>query len=107
MACFGELVQFDGSYHNWFECGSEECLLAAIDDATSLNDLFSSLKNKLGADDAQINQQEAHYADFRAGDILHSRADISKAKTVLGYEPRYTLDQGLDEALPWYRKNLL
>ena len=32
---FGELVQFDGSYHDWFENDSEECLLAAIDDATS------------------------------------------------------------------------
>jgi len=31
---FGELVQFDGSYHDWFENGDEECLLAAIDDAT-------------------------------------------------------------------------
>lgn len=32
---FGELIQFDGSYHDWFENGDEECLLAAIDDATS------------------------------------------------------------------------
>ncbi len=34
MASTGELVQFDGSYHDWFENGGEECLLAAIDDAT-------------------------------------------------------------------------
>jgi len=33
--CFGELVQFDGSYHDWLETGDKECLLAAIDDATS------------------------------------------------------------------------
>jgi hypothetical protein len=33
--CFGELVQFDGSYHDWFENGQEQCLLASIDDATS------------------------------------------------------------------------
>jgi hypothetical protein len=32
---YGELVQFDGSYHWWFENGEEHCLLAAIDDATS------------------------------------------------------------------------
>ena len=32
--CSGELVQFDGSYHDWFENKGEECLLAAIDDAT-------------------------------------------------------------------------
>jgi hypothetical protein len=34
--CFGELVQFDGSYHDWLENGGEQCLLAAIDDATSI-----------------------------------------------------------------------
>lgn len=33
--CFGEIIQFDGSYHDWFENGEKECLLAAIDDATS------------------------------------------------------------------------
>lgn len=33
---FGELVQFDGSYHDWLETGEEECLLAVIDDATSI-----------------------------------------------------------------------
>ena len=33
-ALFGELVQFDGSYHDWLENGNEKCLLAAIDDAT-------------------------------------------------------------------------
>lgn len=32
--CLGEIVQFDGSYHDWLENGEEECLLAAIDDAT-------------------------------------------------------------------------
>lgn len=35
MGMYGELVQFDGSYHDWFENGKKECLLAAIDDATS------------------------------------------------------------------------
>lgn len=33
--CFGELIQFDGSYHDWLETGEKECLLGAIDDATS------------------------------------------------------------------------
>lgn len=35
MAQYGQLVQFDGSYHDWNEDGTEECLLLAIDDATS------------------------------------------------------------------------
>lgn len=34
--CFGEIIQFDGSYHDWMESGTNECLLAAIDDATSI-----------------------------------------------------------------------
>ena len=36
MSLYGELVQFDGSYHDWFENGKEECLLASVDDATGL-----------------------------------------------------------------------
>lgn len=74
----------------------------AVDHTTSLNDLFQALKTKLSAHDARIAKTEAHYAPFRAGDILHSRADIQKARTLLGYAPRYSLEQGLDEALPWY-----
>ena len=35
-AMYGELVQFDGSYHPWFEDGDEQCLLGAVDDATSI-----------------------------------------------------------------------
>ena len=33
--CYGDLIQFDGCYHDWFETGSKACLLASIDDATS------------------------------------------------------------------------
>lgn len=84
-----------------------EVFNVAVDHATSLNDLFQFLKTKLSAHDAGIAQKEVHYAPFRAGDILHSRADIGKAKTLLGYEPRYTLEQGLDEALTWYCNSLL
>lgn len=50
---FGELVQFDGSYHDWFENGDEECLLAAIDDATS------------GVVKAVFEDNEGVYAVFR------------------------------------------
>jgi transposase-like protein len=32
---YGEMIQFDGSYHDWLENGQEQCLLGAIDDATS------------------------------------------------------------------------
>ncbi len=51
--CFGELVQFDGSYHDWLETGEEECLLAAIDDATS------------SIIEAEFEDNEGVYAVFR------------------------------------------
>ncbi len=46
------------------------------------------------------------HGPFRAGDVLHSLADIGKARRLLGYEPTHTLEQGLDEALDWYEKSL-
>jgi UDP-N-acetylglucosamine/UDP-N-acetylgalactosamine 4-epimerase len=42
------------------------------------------------------------FSAFRSGDILHSHADISSARSQLGYEPQFSLDTGLDQALPWY-----
>ena len=46
------------------------------------------------------------HGPFRAGDVMHSLADIGKARSLLGYEPTHTLDQGLDEAIGWYVENL-
>ena len=43
--------------------------------------------------------------EFRVGDLLHSQADIGKAKFILGYEPKFSLGQGLKSAVPWYVKN--
>ena len=44
------------------------------------------------------------YDDSRPGDIMHSLADISKAKEKFGYEPRFDLTKGLEETLRWFRK---
>jgi UDP-glucose 4-epimerase len=44
------------------------------------------------------------YADSRPGDIMHSLADISKAKEKFGYEPKFDLTEGLEETLKWFRK---
>ena len=58
---------------------------------------------RLGLQDHQI-----HYAlgpvkaDFRAGDVRHSLADISKARALLGFQPTHTIKDGLRDALPWY-----
>ncbi len=46
------------------------------------------------------------YGPERVGDIKHSNADISKAKEILGYEPDWSFEEGIKEAIDWYVKNL-
>jgi len=73
----------------------------ALGDRTSLNDLFKAIKDSLSKN--QINVMlEPIYRDFREGDVRHSRADISKAKKTLGYQPEFNIFKGLDRAMPWY-----
>jgi UDP-N-acetylglucosamine 4-epimerase len=47
------------------------------------------------------------YQDFRAGDVRHSLADISKAKNQLGYCPSHRINAGVDEVLKWYVKDIV
>lgn len=68
---------------------------------TTLNELFEMLRVRLAGISCSA-EVRAIYRDFREGDVLHSYADISRARRVLGYEPTHSLEQGLDEALPWY-----
>lgn len=49
---------------------------------------------------------EPNFGPDRAGDIKHSNADISKAKEMLGYEPEWCFQRGIEEAIEWYKKNL-
>ena len=51
-----------------------------------------------------INRNEGIYKDFRVGDIKHSLADISKAKKLLGYAPKYTIEKGLNKYIGWYNE---
>lgn len=73
----------------------------AVSGRTTLNTLFDELKNAL-AQNSVIYAKHAVYRDFRAGDVRHSQADITKAKTLLGYEPQFDIKQGIAEAVPWY-----
>lgn len=65
----------------------------ALGDQTSLNELFQIMKNIL-SENLEVNTK-AIYEDFREGDIRHSNADITKAKSLIYYDPQYTLEQGL------------
>ena len=49
---------------------------------------------------------EPIFGPDRKGDIKHSNADITKAKKLLGYDPQYSFERGLNEAIAWYRENL-
>ena len=74
----------------------------AFGERTTLNELYSCLRSELGKLDPEIQGLEAKYGPNRAGDIPHSLADISKAKTLLGYAPEYSVRAGLKEAAKWY-----
>jgi UDP-N-acetylglucosamine/UDP-N-acetylgalactosamine 4-epimerase len=76
----------------------------AVGERTSLNELFIGLRDLLASLGAPVQRAQAVYRDFRAGDVRHSEADISKAKRLLGYQPTHDLRAGLEEALPWYVK---
>jgi len=73
----------------------------AVGDRTSLNTLFALLRDNLAAHGVRSDTQPV-YRDFRAGDVRHSLADISKAATRLGYAPTQRIGQGLELAMPWY-----
>jgi UDP-N-acetylglucosamine 4-epimerase len=78
-----------------------EVFNVAVGERTTLNQLFDLIRD--GLRDLQIHyNREPRRADFRAGDVRHSQADISKAKSLLGYQPTHAISAGLREALPWY-----
>lgn len=78
----------------------------AFGDRTTLNDLMHSLKKYLSEFDAKIAEVEVLYGPNRAGDIPHSLASIDKAKNLLGYNPEFSMQQGLQQAVEWYWHNL-
>ena len=78
----------------------------AVHARTTLNQLFELLRTKLTPQFPHLATYQPVYRDFRFGDVRHSEADIGKAKTLLDYAPTHTVEQGMDEALAWYVKNL-
>jgi len=78
----------------------------ALGDQTSLNQLFTSLRELLQERDPDFNCAPAVYRDFRAGDVRFSRADISKATKLLGFKPTVRVHDGLERALEWYVASL-
>ena len=65
-----------------------------------LIDIYNTLSKALG------KNIEPLFGPERPGDIKHSKADISKARQMLGYDPQYNFARGLNEVIGWYKENL-
>lgn len=78
----------------------------AFGDRTTLTQLVGCLKENLSAFDSKIQEVNIIHGPNRAGDIPHSLASIDKAKKLLKYNPKFSIEKGLKEAVKWYWENL-
>ncbi|MBK1694915.1 LPS biosynthesis protein WbpP [Chromatium weissei] len=78
----------------------------AVGERTTLNELFEAIRLALAPRFPHLAHFKPNYQNFRAGDVRHSLADISKAKRLLGYAPTHRISDGLIEAMDWYVANL-
>ncbi|WP_419807684.1 SDR family oxidoreductase [Sphingomonas sp.] len=90
--------------------GQGEVFNVALGHRMSLNELFGKIREIL-SEHQHFYRLDPIHANFRAGDVRHSQAAISKAENRIGYAPSHTVDKGLREAMTWYleadRKGLL
>lgn len=78
----------------------------AFGERTTLNELVNALKEFLSVYDNEIANVSIIYGQNRIGDIPHSLASIEKAKELLNYQPKFSMKEGLKEAVKWYWNNL-
>ncbi len=76
----------------------------AVGESTTLNELFHHLRDLLTERDPRLDIPDPIYRDFRAGDVKHSMASISRAEHHLGFAPEYRIGEGLKEAIGWYHQ---
>lgn len=74
----------------------------ALGDETTLTSLFQMLRERLLPANPHLQKLQPVMRPFQPGDVRHSRADIGKARRLLGYAPTHRIENGLDEALSWY-----
>ena len=78
----------------------------AYGERTTLNQLVTYLKEFLGEFDEAIQEIEPTHDPNRVGDIPHSLASVEKARNLLGYDPQFSMREGLRQAVKWYWENL-
>lgn len=78
----------------------------AFGERTTLNQLVDYLREYLGEFDEVIKKIEPTHGPNRVGDIPHSLASVDKARQLMGYDPKFSMRDGLREAVKWYWNNL-
>jgi UDP-N-acetylglucosamine 4-epimerase len=74
----------------------------AFGERTSLTELFELIQQRVAGHYPNASKAKPTYRDFRAGDVRHSLADIGKARDLIGYNPEFSIDEGMDKAAQWY-----
>jgi UDP-N-acetylglucosamine 4-epimerase len=74
----------------------------AFGERTSLTELFELIQQRVAGHYPNAGKAKPTYRDFRAGDVRHSLADIGKARDLIGYNPEFSIDEGMDKAAQWY-----
>jgi UDP-N-acetylglucosamine 4-epimerase len=87
------------------EAAADQVYNVAYGQRTTLNELYQMIRERVATEHPACSSKEPVYRDFRAGDVRHSLADISKSEQLLGYSPEYSVSTGLDEAAKWYLEN--
>ncbi len=85
---------------NTSDLKKHEAVNIACGDRTTLNDLWNGISKLAGFD------RKADYGPERPGDVKHSLADVEKANKLFGYNPRWKMKEGLEEAFAFYKKSL-
>lgn len=75
----------------------------AVGDRTTLKELFKIISSSL-ANKKVVLKGKVIYSDFRSGDVRHSQANISKAKSLLHYRASHSVKEGIEKSTPWYLK---
>lgn len=88
------------------EAATNQVYNVAFGERTTLNELYQLIRQRVAVVHPTAEEAKPQYRDFRAGDVRHSLADISKAKENIGYGPQFSVKNGLDKAAEWYLANL-
>ena len=100
------LDNLDTGYQHNIDQAIEDANKAIGEERTSLNKLYQIIEERPIQRTEGLERREPVYRGFRAGDVRHSQANIDKAQTLLDYQPKYIISQGMDEAMDWYIKSL-